>query len=310
MSEQASFFRLGLFVLGSTVLLVAGVATIGARSFLRNSFRAESIFAESTAGLDVGAPVRHRGVKVGSVSRIAFAGREYAVQDPVQAGLVVVEMKLDDLGLASGPLPAHFPALVDAGLRARVATSGLVGPTYVELAFVDPGTNPPLALPWKPHDLYVPSTPSFAGRVQSAAESLAVKLNQAGIDTLVRDLDALARDSRQALSGVQGTVKAVDGVLADAGVAAAKAERIAVRLDPGTVARTLENLARASEDLPGAASDLRRLVRRLDALLATEHADLEAILTGLRQLTEDASRNPSRALFGKPPPRRAAGEPP
>jgi ABC-type transporter Mla subunit MlaD len=337
MSEQASFFRLGLFTLGSLFLLLGGLVTIGARNVFRDTVTVETVLAESASGLDVGGPVKHLGVKIGTVSRISFAGREYAIEaGPDRArleGLVLVEMKLDERALTTESLGNALPALVDAGLRARMATSGFVGPPFLDLAIVDPSANPPLALPWTPHRPYVPSIPSLIGRVESAVESLAVKLSQAGVDALVQDSDALVKQAREALAGVQaheisddirgvladlrGTVARLNGVLGDADKLrpvfadlpeiSRHVRSLAERLDSEETTRTLDNVASASDTMPAVARDLRRLVRRLDELVESEHADIEAILTGVRQLTEDASRNPSRAFFGEPPPRKEPG---
>jgi len=65
-----------------------------------------------------------------------------------------------------------------------------------------------------------------------------------------------------------------------------------------------------------AAGDLRRLARQLETLVSEQQQDVQLIIAGLRrtfdnttQLTDDARQNPSRLLFGEPPPRtNATGE--
>ena len=57
--------------------------------------------------------------------------------------------------------------------------------------------------------------------------------------------------------------------------------------------------------------DFRRAVRRIDALLASQRAgveqaimELNRALANINTITEDASENPSRVLFGDPPPKK------
>ena len=57
------------------------------------------------------------------------------------------------------------------------------------------------------------------------------------------------------------------------------------------------------------------MLRELSTLLSNQSQDIEAIIRGLRQVTEnvealseDAKDNPSRLLFGDPPPRESKGE--
>ena len=74
-------------------------------------------------------------------------------------------------------------------------------------------------------------------------------------------------------------------------------------------------VAKLNEEVVGLAQDLRATVRRLDNLLASRQRDIEALILGLRRivenitaLSEDAKKNPSRVLFGSPPPRANPGE--
>ena len=64
-----------------------------------------------------------------------------------------------------------------------------------------------------------------------------------------------------------------------------------------------------------AALELRKLLKRLDNLFATQQQDVQAIIRALRDivenvemLSEDAKDNPARLLFGEPPPRQKPGE--
>lgn len=95
----------------------------------------------------------------------------------------------------------------------------------------------------------------------------------------------------------------------------ASADRINEILNGPEVKQLLEGLGSTAENTAPAAIELRRLLRELNGLLANERQDIQLIITNLRQvlenaaaLSEDAKNNPSRMIFGAPPPRITPGE--
>ena len=106
MSERANAFRLGLFVIVSTALLVGGLTFLGAWSFTRNTVRIETYFEDSIEGLEVGAPVKHRGVTVGRVSQIGFVYQRYDTgrEDTLEGALLgrLVALRLDEVLVVHG----------------------------------------------------------------------------------------------------------------------------------------------------------------------------------------------------------------
>ena len=79
MSQQAHYFKIGVFVLGATALAVVGIIVLGAGKWFERSTTVETYFYESVQGLEIGAPVRLRGVRVGRVESIQLAREEYGL---------------------------------------------------------------------------------------------------------------------------------------------------------------------------------------------------------------------------------------
>ncbi len=73
-----SYFKVGIFVLISFSVLVGFMIIFTAGSLFQRTLRLETYFDESVQGLDIGSPVKHRGVKVGTVQEITFVQNEYA----------------------------------------------------------------------------------------------------------------------------------------------------------------------------------------------------------------------------------------
>src|SRR5512147_2002724 len=70
MSKQANPKLIGGFVLGAIALLVAGLLVFGSGKFFTRRLPVAMYFEGSVSGLDVGAPISFRGVKVGEVTKV------------------------------------------------------------------------------------------------------------------------------------------------------------------------------------------------------------------------------------------------
>jgi len=79
-TTATNHWKLGLFVLLAVGATLGTLFWLGARRFRRESFPAISYFDESVQGLDVGSPVKFRGVTVGTVADITIAPDHRHVQ--------------------------------------------------------------------------------------------------------------------------------------------------------------------------------------------------------------------------------------
>src|SRR5512145_1750508 len=98
-----SYFKIGLFVVSAVAIAVVGVVALGVGTVFRKQVLVETYIDESVQGLDIGSPVKFRGVQVGEVETITLTSVEY----PTRRRYVLVRMGLD-------PAMFQYP-LVDAG---------------------------------------------------------------------------------------------------------------------------------------------------------------------------------------------------
>jgi paraquat-inducible protein B len=70
MPKRPSSAAIGMFVIGSIVLAVSALAVLGSGSLFKKSHKFIFFFRGSLNGLNVGAPVKVRGVQIGSVAEI------------------------------------------------------------------------------------------------------------------------------------------------------------------------------------------------------------------------------------------------
>jgi len=328
MEGRGAYVRVGLLMLVALALLVGLVLWLGGDQLSRGK-RFESYFTESVQGLNIGAPVKYRGVTVGQVTDIGVALTEYP--NPT-AGLlanpdyrqVYVRYRIDVSRMAEVP---ETKEAIRLGLRSRLATQGLTGLSYLELDFL---TNPPPAppsMPWKPWGDVIPSVPSTLSQVQTAAQGLADRLSKLDLEGLVNGLTGLTTDLRTQLreGDLDATLVATRDLLATA-------KQIMVAADvPGTTAAlrilaqgpqtqaaingaaaATNRLAAAAERLPQLIAALQATAQRADSASADLTVqllpilrDAQATMENLRETTEALRRNPSQTLFGAPPPRPA-----
>ncbi len=97
MSNQAGKFKLGLFILGSALLVIAIILWLGAFPLFESSQTVVAYFTESVQGLESDSPVKFRGVTVGRVKAIRLAPDGLLIE--VQMGLDKKFKLTDDLGV-------------------------------------------------------------------------------------------------------------------------------------------------------------------------------------------------------------------
>jgi ABC-type transporter Mla subunit MlaD len=148
-------WKLGLFVIVGIGLSLATVVVLGAHSWNDAIVRNMSFFDESVQGLDVGSPVKFRGVTIGRVAAIDVAPDQRHVQ--VESELFVEQLRR--LGLHRGGR-SDTGLSVHPKLRVQLAQTGLTGVKFILLDFFDGSAYPAPVLPFKTPPNTIPTTPS------------------------------------------------------------------------------------------------------------------------------------------------------
>ena len=279
-------WKLGLFVVVAIAAAVAVTFWIGAQRFKRESFKAISYFDESVQGLDVGSPVKWRGVTVGTVAEITVApdGRQVQVTSDIFVDA------LDRLGLAR---PKEGTAFIDPNLRVQLASAGITGVRFLQTDFFDPQSHPPPQLSFEPPWNYVPSTPSTLKSVEEAALEILNKLPDVedGImETLVDLRTTLASVDRLAV-WLPKDESSFNQLLLQLRSAAARVERA---LDEANLGPTTTSLREASGQVGQTAAGVGDLRDDLASSLVALRETLESV----RALANALERDPSTVIRG------------
>jgi ABC-type transporter Mla subunit MlaD len=333
MLGRSIYVRVGLFIIGGIAALVGLVWFLGGTQVVHGVV-IESYFRESVQGLEVGAPIKYRGVTVGRVTELGLVSAEYGTGNPAQFDrqtyrLVFVRYIVDRARIGNVPETAQAVAL---GLRARLASQGITGLTYIELDFVDPKLYPEQAVPWQPKADYIPSMPSTLSQVQDAAQQVLAKLNKVDVEALTTSIANLVTDlrtematgdvhvalvqARDLLHTLNDAVTQSDlpGLAADLRSTSGAARQT---LAGGETQRLIANAAIAAERLGTAATKLPALIAMLQATaqranngtadveqaIAPILRDMQVTVQNLRELTDALRRSPAQVLLSQPPPR-------
>jgi len=335
------YFRVGALVVAGLVLAVGFVLFLTSGALRGQQVVFETYVRESVAGLDVGAPVRFRGVPVGRVTELGLVSVVYGATarapEDTTARLVLVRFAVDPERYGR----TSVESAVAAGLRVRIASSGVTGLAYLEVDFTDPARAPVIDVPWTPTFPVIPSVPSTITQVTSAAERLMTQLAGLDLDALVGAINGLVTDLRRQV-GTDGdlavtlreaatTMTALREAVRDADLAATvrdireAAQRVGAAGESAQALLGGEEAATAIGNIGQAATDLRTAIARLPAVLqslelalravrgTTTDAqadlgpllrDLRATVASLRDTAEALRRSPSQSIFGAPPPPR------
>lgn len=311
----------GAFVLGALALALAAILFFGGTRLFAPTARAVVYFEGSVAGLDIGAPVTFRGVRVGSVQAMALhlAGDGRA-RIPVTIELLPGQVSLEGEEVRRDASVERFVA---AGLRAQLNLQSFVtGQLRIDLDF-RPGTPAAMVsadtgglpqIPALPSDLDrlretlsevpVQDLAQTMQRVLQSAERLAVTL-EAELGPLLgstrRTVDAATRTLETAEAAVIHLESDASATLREVAALAADARR-QVDARGNEIGRTLATMDRAVRQ----AEILLASVNGMTAPRAPFRTDLEATVrdlaasaASLRGFARAVERDPSALLTGR-----------
>src|SRR5215831_3338509 len=295
MDEGKRYYRLGLFVIVSVLALAVLLFVLGGRKLFQPTYTFETYFAESVAGLEVGAPLRYRGVPLGGVSEILDSAAEYERDVPLnqRRNYIVVRAKVTLSAVEALQVRRDAPELVKLGLRAQTQLAGITGQQYLGLDFLDPAKYPPLEFGWTSKYAYVPSAPSRTGEILAKAQVFLANLSEMDVKRLNEDLNRLLvnlNDKIGELPVAQLSADA-DKVLRDANATIVRAEPVVADLRQSVanltvITRDLRTVAEKG-DLDRTVARIEEAVERLNDLVGDNQYDARVIVQDLRVTAEN-----------------------
>jgi phospholipid/cholesterol/gamma-HCH transport system substrate-binding protein len=260
MESKVNFAVVGVFVLILGGLLIGGILWLSSDKSYRRAYDTYLVYmGESVSGLNQDAPVRYRGVQVGSVYRIELA--------PGNAELVQLTLHIEH----------GTPVKQDTLAVLRV--QGLTGIAHVELSG-DSRNAPPLKP--GPGEKYpvIRTRPSLMLRLDTAVTALLTNLNRSS-----ENVNALLdEENRLALRRTLANLERLSGALA---------ERTGT-IDAGLnhASRAMENTSRltalASTELPQLSQRIQRSADAFDRMTNETALTMENVTQLLQRIQRSA----------------------
>lgn len=301
MSAPTNHWKLGLFVVVGFCLAAATVVFLGARSLHKDTVAYKTFFDESVQGLEMGSPVKFRGVTIGAVAAIDVAPDHRHVE--VTCDLSVKDLHV--LGLSDKTLVGlHTRMTIPPELRIRLETTGITGVKFLLMDYFEPSSHPPPVLPFPIPKNYIPSTPSLFknledsfGRALDKLPDLAAQIQKilpAAMVTL-GNVDVVLQDAHKAISELQtGKLSGrADVALNNLNVTITNINRMVERInsDQGLVAA----IQRTAESVGSTAQNANHVGPALEETLREVQGAAEAV----RKLAESVDRDPDMLLKGR-----------
>ena len=295
MAAPANYVKIGLFVIIGFAAAITIAIAAGALTMHKKTVAYFTYFNEAVTGLEVGAPVKARGVKVGQVAEITFAPDRRAIE---------VRMDMDEKELRRLGVPKNYTIPPD--LRAQLASQGLTGARFVSIDFFDPKTNPPPAMSFTPPEQYIPAAKS---QIKSLEDSMTTAMDGLAslVDTMSREgfsektVQAMT-SANDLLTGLQEFLKGLDrqkipqrtgATIDELRIVANKVSGVLDRVDGdkgliATTSRSMSSIGDVGRNATGATRDLDQTL-----------GEIREAAAAIRLLAEELEREPDVLLKGR-----------
>ena len=319
MSKRISPTAIGVFVVGSFALAIAAVIVVGSGNLFKRPVHFVCVFPGNVNGLRLGAPVKFRGVQIGTVEQIklALAPGEGKLRPGINDLELPVIIGIDrDLLVQQGATgaslsPEGFESLVSRGLSAQLeAESLLTGLLYVDLD-LRPNTQTSLSLVPGSGDMReIPTVPTTMEAFQEKATEAIAKLDKIDLSGLVNSITQAANSIkevagdpaiRRTLESLPQTVANLDKALTSIRTAT---DNLNQKINPAVA-----SFVKSSEEANATMKDTRATLVQLQATLDSDSPLAVNINTALEELADTTrsvgeltnylQRNPGSLVRGK-----------
>lgn len=314
MAVGTNRWKLGLFVIVGLAVAVLALLLLGARGWGKKTVSFVSYFDESVQGLELGSPVKFRGVTVGRVSTVDIARDLRHVE--VTSELSVENVSRLKLAL---PGPGRKGSKMPPDLRVQLAQTGITGVKFILIDFFDAKNNPVEPLPFETPPNYIPTASSTmknledtvtrtanrfpeiaddaaravlqvrllaeqfqAGRLPDRAGETLTQAN-ASLAELTAQLKAI--NARQLSSAAEQNLKEFNAMLV-------RTNALLTRLD------SEQGLLRNAERSADAINDVARGARSFGPEMELTLREVRGAAHSIKRLADDLERDPDMLLKG------------
>ena len=321
MSQKPNPTSIGLFIVIGVALGVTGLLLFSSSKLFTQTRDCIVYFNESLNGLNEGAPVKYRGVTIGSVKRV-MAHFNQATNDYTMPVIVELQEKLIRRRVGEGVevfTERGLEERIRLGMRASLQAESLVtGVLYIEVR-PNPNAPPPVFHQLEKRYPEIPTEPTQIQELFNNLASLDIKGIETNVNALLVKLDSvLGRlDMAAVSSGITNALGSIDRLVSSPEITnslvavrttldqyRSLGEKLNSRVDPlaESITNSLAEANRTLAQLRGAADNLRNMLRP-DSPLRTDLDQLLHQLAGTAEsistLVEFLKQHPNALITGR-----------
>ena len=335
MSGKANPAVIGAFVLAALAVFFAALALLGSGKMFRKTQPYVLFFEGSLSGLDTGAPVEYRGVRVGSVTdtRLEYNTENGEIIVPVYIELEEERLKYTGgIGLSKGP-KFH----IERGLRAQLQSQSVLTGKLKVMLIERPG-SPVRLVGGDPHFTEIPTVPSLTESLVDSLEQMPLIEIVSNVHTALQEVTRLlgSAETWEAVASLRGAVEHIEALSAELnrsipplveeltktstaiGDAAREGQGMLTDLRPAgsklgesvpdlmsSVRKNSDTFLQTQKELIGALSDIRGVLKERTPAWYQVQTSLQQIsdtAQSLEQLFDYLQQHPEALLTGKSPP--------
>lgn len=318
MTESRKPFWIGAFLLSGLVLLTGGILALSRDGLWSKPVEYVVYFTGALDGLDIGADVTYRGVKVGRVRDIRLS-YDRKINDVIMPVVIRINASSGDEPATGPQLDRSIALLVERGLRAQLQTPSLLtGKAIVALDFF-PGQDGYMPDRDVTGLTAIPTVPSSIDQAANVLRDLADGLKEVPLrETLESANRVLGSMDRLLGSGdLEGSLSGINQLLENVNALTGQVQRrLPSMLDNvdassaelkdamGEVKLAVEQARKTLELATGMLSDSERSLGPQSELQYELLETLQAVSRAsntLQRTAESIEQQPQSLIFGKKP---------
>lgn len=258
MSKKANPTVIGLFVLGAVCLVVAAILTLGAGTLFEKTRRFVLFFEGDVGGLDVGAPLTYRGMRIGTVKKL-----QLELNTDTGQTLIPVYVEIEGSRLI-------FTGKAGKGMAYQIEHMGLCGQLQSEslitgkkkIALVEYPDTPKQLVGADPSVLEIPTVPTLQETLLKTLVDLPLQSMVSNLNASLVSVANLVDSSeiKEAVAAISQSSDKLNGLLDNLG---------------DTVPNLLQITAEAVEETRGFLLEIKPAMTNLEPLMVLAQANLD-----------------------------------
>lgn len=278
MIKQPNMKMIGLFMCLSALAMVLVLGFFFKSRFNSNETKVVMYFDESTKGLDVGAPVLFKGVKIGEVSEIKIEAnlKNMTFLIPVYAKIYNGRSLVND----DGDEKEILNTLIDDGLRAQLSVNSMItGQLLVEL---DMFPDTIAIVHEEDEDIYeIPTISSPFAEISKSLKVMPVAKIAQDIHHITQSLN---KGLPPLLEKLNNTLDVVDEILIE---------------NKNNTAKMVREIGEAADEVGGAAEALDLMIEENAVSVGQMIESFNAAAQSMKNLTDYLQMYPNAIITGK-----------